>query len=533
MFRDRDVLPYRDMLPWSGEFAGKYITGAYYIYQITRSPALLFYIRGFIDELLCLQAEDGYLGCFQKDCRLTGAFSQTPEKTGDTWDAWGHYHAMFGLYLWQKETGDARYGEAVARIAGLLMRRFYDGKPALSSIGATEMNLAVYHMFALLYRDTGKAEYLAFARQLEADLETPGAGDYIRLALEGRAFYQGPKPRWESMHVIMGIAEMYRATGEARYLQAAQQIVRSILETDVHNTDAFSTDEQAVGHPYGGGNIETCCVVAFNALAAQLLELTGDVSLADFLERSHFNAVLGYYSPSGRWSTYNTPMDGVKCANYHSIGFQCRPGSPDLNCCSVNAPRGVGQVSDWAVMEDGDSLVIHHYEALRAVTADGLSIDIQGDYPCDNRVQIRLGGGVRRKIRLRIPSWSARTQASLNGEPLPAEGPGYLTLERQWDGDTVSLVFDFAPRIEKGEQDCAGKSSLFVGPVLYAWDNGLNPGFDFAALPMLSLEELRAVRPQREPDGSILLVLPSGAVLVDFQHAGVSGSAYKTWLPIE
>lgn len=100
MFRDRDVLPYRDMLPWSGEFAGKYITGAYYIYQITRSPALLFYIRGFIDELLCLQAEDGYLGCFQKDCRLTGAFSQTPEKTGDTWDAWGHYHAMFGLYLW-------------------------------------------------------------------------------------------------------------------------------------------------------------------------------------------------------------------------------------------------------------------------------------------------------------------------------------------------------------------------------------------------------------------------------------------------
>ena len=31
MFRDRDVLPYRDLLPWSGVFAGKHITGAYYI----------------------------------------------------------------------------------------------------------------------------------------------------------------------------------------------------------------------------------------------------------------------------------------------------------------------------------------------------------------------------------------------------------------------------------------------------------------------------------------------------------------------
>ena len=29
MFYDRDKQPYRDMLPWSGEFAGKYITGAY------------------------------------------------------------------------------------------------------------------------------------------------------------------------------------------------------------------------------------------------------------------------------------------------------------------------------------------------------------------------------------------------------------------------------------------------------------------------------------------------------------------------
>ena len=35
MFRDRDLLPYRDMLPWSGEFAGKYITGAAFVYKLT------------------------------------------------------------------------------------------------------------------------------------------------------------------------------------------------------------------------------------------------------------------------------------------------------------------------------------------------------------------------------------------------------------------------------------------------------------------------------------------------------------------
>lgn len=29
MFRERDTLTYRELLPWSGEFAGKYITGAW------------------------------------------------------------------------------------------------------------------------------------------------------------------------------------------------------------------------------------------------------------------------------------------------------------------------------------------------------------------------------------------------------------------------------------------------------------------------------------------------------------------------
>ena len=32
MFRDRELKPYRDLLPWSGEFAGKYLTSAYYVY---------------------------------------------------------------------------------------------------------------------------------------------------------------------------------------------------------------------------------------------------------------------------------------------------------------------------------------------------------------------------------------------------------------------------------------------------------------------------------------------------------------------
>lgn len=531
MFRDRDVRPYRDLLPWSGEFAGKYLTGAHSISQITHSEALKSYALGVLDEWLIFQDEDGYLGCYSRACRLTGAFSQAPEKPGQTWDAWSHYHAMVALRLWHEETGNPRYREALLRIARLFLGRFYGDGPRLSDIGSTEMNLSVYHMFAALYRETGEEAYLRFCREIEEDLAAPGAGDYLRWAGKRLPFWQCPKPRWESLHVILGFSDLYRATGDVRYRDALLQIVRSILATDVHNTGAFSTEEQAIGHPFRNGNIETCCVVAFNALALEAYCLTGDPGLADFLERAHFNAVLGYYSPTGRWSTYNTPMDGVKCANSHSIVFQSRPGSPELNCCSVNAPRGVGQLSKWALTEEACMLFVNHYEPFAAELPDGLSLRIEGEYPGDPRVRV-LVRGAKRPIALRIPAWSLHTTI-YSGEEAVHPQPGAYYRLAPAEAYDLTIAFDFAPRLLRGEKECEGKSSVLCGPVLYAWDVGLNPDLPFEPLPAIAASDLSRALPRRFPDGSLRLCLPGGVTLVDFAHAGQSGSAYRTWLAIE
>ena len=125
MFHERDQLPYREMLPWLGEFAGKYITGAYHIYRLTLNPALYDYIISFIEELMECQAEDGYLGVFSRECRLTGSFSQKPYEVEGTWDAWNHYHILYGLLLWYGETKDARYLACAEKTAGLFLEKFY------------------------------------------------------------------------------------------------------------------------------------------------------------------------------------------------------------------------------------------------------------------------------------------------------------------------------------------------------------------------------------------------------------------------
>ena len=45
MFRDRDASPLRDMMPWSGEFAGKYLTGAVQILRITGDARLKAWLK--------------------------------------------------------------------------------------------------------------------------------------------------------------------------------------------------------------------------------------------------------------------------------------------------------------------------------------------------------------------------------------------------------------------------------------------------------------------------------------------------------
>ena len=530
MFRDRDVKPYRDLLPWSGEFAGKHITGAYYVYKVTGDERLKREIEGFIEEMISCQDEDGYLGCFSRECRLTGAYSQTPDKAGDTWDSWNHYHIMYGLLLWHDLTGKMEYLSAAERIAALFMRKFYGEKPPLSSIGWCEMNLAVLHGFVLLYRVTGKDEYLRFAREAEADVSSAGAGDYIENALAGRAFYECPKPRWESLHVIMGILEMYAATGEERDLYVARQIVKSILKTDVHNTGAFSTDEQAVGDPYKKGNIETCCAVAFDALAIRLFRLTGDMELAEHLERAHFNAMLGAFSPTGAWSTYNTPMDGEKRANFDSIQFQCRPGSPLLNCCSVNAPRGAAEVGEWMLTCRGDTLCVHMYEAFEA-EAEGAKVACESGYPGPGIIRIRARGSQKvKRLALRIPMWSEKWACRGNREYAVEDGYAVFPLG---EGElTAELELDFGPRFMRGEGDCRGLTCVYAGPVLLGLDASDNPGLELDRMEPIQKSEIENALPQA--DGERGIVWRAGrAALRDFYHLGETGAQYRTWLRVE
>jgi len=554
MFRDRDRQPLRDLVPWAGEFAGKYLTAAVQVLRLTGDEELRAVLRSFVAELVGLQAEDGYLGPWPKTARLTG-HAPNGEKGTSTWDAWGHYHVMLGLLLWHEETSDPKALACARRIGDLLCNKFL-GKTEpgerLVDTGSTEMNLAPVHSLCLLYEKTRTRKHLDLALQIVDEFSaraadgTPLAGDYLNAPLAGKEFFQTPKPRWESLHPILGLAELHYLTGDPRCRDAFTRLWRSMVSTDRHNTGGFTAGEQAQGNPYHQGAIETCCCIAWLALTVDMLRLTGDPLVADELELTTLNTIIGAHSHTGRWATYDTPMDGVRRASAHHIVFQSREGTPELNCCSVNAPRGLGLISDWALMRDSEGLRLNWYGpgTIRAPLSRQCSVTLalEGDYPRSGRVALRVSPSRATEfcLKLRIPRWSRHTLISVNGRPLKDIAAGtYLPLTRTWKkGDTVSLSFDMGFHAWPGERECAGKASLYRGPILLACDRRYND-FDLMDLPELDAAALKA-RPVRWKHWIPPMMLLEFAAadgrkvrLCDFASAGEGGSPYLSWLRIK
>lgn len=551
MFRDRDRKPLREMVPWAGEFAGKYLTAAVQTWRVTGDESLRRCIEDFVGRLVALQAEDGYLGPWPKESRLTGRAPNIGERGGDTWDAWGHYHVMLGLLLWEQDSGDPAALACARRIGDLFCSRF-SGSARLVDTGSTEMNLAPIHSMCLLYRRTGDARYLKFALRVCDEFAAtnpegkPLAGDYLNGSLAGKEFYQLPKPRWESLHPILGLAELFRITNDDQYRRAFENIWWSIVKLDRHNNGGFSSGEQAQGNPYHQGAIETCCTIAWIALSVEMLRLTGNPVVADEIELSTLNSVIGLHAPNGRWVTYNTPMNGVRKASAHDIVFQARAGSPELNCCSVNGARGFGMISDWALMEASGNVVLNWYGpgsiTVPLPSGNVLTLEMQTDYPRNGRVRLRIG--LRKSetfsLKLRIPHWSQKTRGHVNGRVVEGVRPAqYLDLTRKWKrGDTIDIEFDFSLRFWVGEKECANQVSIYRGPLLLTYDRRLNQ-MDPDQVPALDASYLcgRVIDPDTWLPPTLLMEF-TGAEgrrvrLCDFGSAGVGGSPYRSWLEVK
>ena len=261
----------------------------------------------------------------------------------------------------------------------------------------------------------------------------------------------------EALCGIIGFAELYHATGEADLSTAYQQIWWSLCQYERHNQGGMMSGEQARGDPYNTLSEETCCTVTWGAMCVEMLKLTGNSVVADELELSCLNSGLFLLSPSGRWCVYNSMMDGTRSSTMMEISFQCKPASSELSCCSVNGPRMMGLVAEYAVMRLDPGSKSTGY-AVNLYSPGSVTVSYpKGDghvvltqkttYPLDSKVELTVepsSGSPTFTLWLRIPAWSEKTTVAVNGTQSSGVTAGkYFAINRAWkSGDKIDIVFD-------------------------------------------------------------------------------------------
>ena len=573
IFHQRDLKPSLNIDVHSGEYPGKFLTGAVLCWNISHSNYLKIVIEKLIKEISIAQDSNGYLGPFSQKQRFFGKIKKfiqsdwvdlfmfqegssgihrllreirkTPIYESNVWDLWGHYHCMLGLWLWYCETGDKLAFKICIKAADLICDIFLDSKKNVYNTGAYECNMAIIHIFCLLYKRIGNPKYIKMVHKIENEWNTEGAGAYLNSAIEKKEFYEITKPRWESLHNIQALSELYYITGDQKYKEAFEHFYWSIVKYDRHNTGGFSSGEQARGNPYDPRVIETCATVAWIALSVDMLRLTGDSVVADELELSTFNAMLGAQSPSGRWWSYNTPMDGLRKAFYHDVNWQCLPGGPELNCCYMSGAKGLGMLSEWAFMISSDGIYINYYGPgafkLMSPSTQYITLVQKTDYPKKGEISIciNLNKSERFTLRLRIPKWSCKSNVMVNGKKEKNVMSGnYYSIDKIWKkGDLIKLSLDMSFHFWKGRKECSGKTSIYYGPILLAYDRYFNKTIT-DDIQIISLDRYKKIEIKKRHKLSPWILFKfaendgKDVILCDFATAGVNGSSYKTWLSI-
>jgi DUF1680 family protein len=512
--------------PWIGEHIGKWLHAATLAWAYTGDPALRAKLDAAVTRLIATQEPDGYLGTYIPSQR----FGLYPDAD---WDVWSHAYNMIGLQTYYRYTGNEAALTASRRIADLLIRTF----PAKESILAagTHRGMAatsVLEPVVELYRLTGDDRYLVFARYLVASYDEPGGPRIVNTLLEVKDVSRTANAKaYEMLANLMGVCDLARVTGDRRLLQAVTNAWADIVHNRLYVTGTASSHEHFDGdHELPNGDDaqvgETCVTTTWIQLNLQLLQLTGGAEYADEIERSLYNQIAAAQNPRGDNWCYYTPLEGSK--RYDE----------GITCCHSSGPRALALAPSAAYLQTADTVFVSTFESSSARFVIGgqvVGVGQESGFPRGGHsaLTIRAASPAQFAIKIRVPAWAAPLE--IDGVKY---GPGWVMLPtRSWkDGDRIEYTFNLSGRVIEGNYTNYARAAAAWGPFVLAVDSAQNAD-------LRSLESLRMAK-GTEPAlaasaGALTFGMdawamfdekPRPVTLVPFADAGASGGQYRVWL---
>ncbi len=490
---------------WRGEYWGKCMRGAAFVYSYTRNAELYSVLEKTVRDMIASArvSEGGRISSYAKSHEFCH------------WDIWSRKYVMLGMQYFLEICEDESLASDI--IASMKIQadciiekigRREDGKKQITKASHHWRGLnssSLLEPIVRLYSLTNEQKYFDFAEYIVSE----GGTDIVNifdLAYKNEfSPYQYPITKaYEMTSCFEGLLEFYRITGTEKYRTAIINFANKILETDftvigccgcTHELFDHSTVRQA-NTTNGSVMQETCVTVTLMKFFYQLNILTGDSRYADAFEISLYNAYLGSLNtekviePSlpldhPDWILEPLPFDSYSPLTAGTRGnkiggLKVMSDKHYYGCCACIGAAGIGLVTKLqALIADGGialNLYINGQISTATPTGRPMTLSLDTEYPRCGSVKITVGLEEKEsfKLYLRIPEWSHKTALTVNGKPADI-CTGYTIIEREFeDGDTIELTLDMRTQailpIPYGEQ-------ILINEVIWG-ANYMIPTFD-------------------------------------------------------
>lgn len=466
---------------WASEFWGKWVQGAMSYYRYQPDSALYAKIEDSVKKMMATQQPNGYIGDYNDQTQLTN------------WDVWGRKYTLLGLVKWYRISQDPAVLESACRLLDYTMTQIGPGKKHIYETGYYRgmPPSSILEPVMFLYGETKNEAYLNFAKfiveddeskdgpQLIAKCNEPVAKRFVLQKGQSWWSFDNGQKGYEMMSCYIGLLELYKVTGEERYLQAAISAYRHVLDEEVNITggacclECFFEGKKAQTHP-ALHTMETCVTFTWMQFAERLLQICGESQYVDQIERTMYNALMASMKQDNSEIVKYVPLEGFRREGEDQCGVH-------INCCNANAPRAFAMIPRVAYRMPNETRVdVNLYISSEATFRFGkrhLTIAQETEYPKGDEVTVTLSPDkpMAAQLAFRIPAWSQNTVVEMNGEKLDNVPCGdYFLLSRVWKaGDKIRIHFDMQAHVVEQK----GMVAIERGPIVLTRDTRFNDGF--------------------------------------------------------
>ncbi|WP_455658636.1 beta-L-arabinofuranosidase domain-containing protein [Phocaeicola sp.] len=297
--------------------------------------------------------------------------------------------------------------------------------------------------------------------------------------------------RQHSLHCVnlaQGFKEpviYYQQSKDYRSIEAVKKAVKTMRHTIGLPTGLWGGDELLrFGKPTVGS--ELCTAVEMMYSLEKMLEITGDVEWADYLERVAYNAlptqVTDDYSARQYYQQFNQVSVTREFREFSTphedtdLLFGVLTGYP---CCTSNLHQGWPKLVQnlwYATADNGVAALVYAPSEVTLKVADGIDVRVKEytDYPFNGQINFDVSFADLQvtqaffPFHLRIPSWCKKPVVKVNGQPVTVDAytGEIVKLNRTWrNGDKLTLELPMDVSVSRWYD---GGVVVERGPLIYA-----------------------------------------------------------------